>query len=209
MSYRRKHIKPRIRHLRPKKRFWQQPLFWIIFLLLLVVGIAATFLFIPALQVSNIQISGNQATVTEDIENVARVNAGKHLVMGVWSRNIFLVNTQNINKAIIESFPGIQEVVITKNMPQTISINIRERQPFAAFCQDTPSTNTGCYSIDINGVIFAPLSTVVGTTVIKNSLNNKEVFVGENVVNKTIMDVIDKVKNSLESNFQINVKEAL
>ena len=208
MSYRKKHIKNKIHKIKPKKPVLKTPIFWIFILFLIAVFTALYFvLFYSGFQVENIIISGNEKIQSKDIEKIVFDNINKKI-----TKSIFLTNPPELQQLILKSFPLIETVIAERRLPQAVTIKIRERKPFAVFC---PSTASGQASdqrflIDKNGVIFGELQNLPqDMLIIKQALNNKEVFTGENVIEKNIMDMISKVETSLRDNFQVDIAEAL
>jgi len=212
MSYRKKHIKSKIHKITLKKSIFKKPIFWI-FLLVLIIFFTALyfFLFFSGFQVQNIIISGNETIQSKDIENLVSNNVNKKIItIGNWSitsESIFLTNPPELQKIILNSFPIIETATIKRRLPQSVSLKIEERKPFAIFCQ--PDQNGKCFFIDKNGVIFEPLQNLPqDMPVLEQSIDSKEAFVGESVIGKDIMNVILKIEKNLKDNFQINVKGA-
>ncbi len=220
MSYRRKHIHPKIRSLKPKKKFWQNPLFWIIFGLLITTIILYLILFYPKFQIKNIEISGNEKVKSEDIQNTASENLNKKIltfkIFNIESHSIFITDANNLLKSLLNTFPKIENVNIQKKFPNSIILTIKERQPFAIFCQNADN----CFLIDKNGIIFEQLSrdlrsldatqsTSKDMMVITKEQIDANTFTGKDVIDKNIMDIIDKVERNLKNNFQIDIKEVL
>jgi len=186
------------------------PAFWIILVcLIIIVSLLYVLLFSSKFQLQKIQVSGNEIIQTKDIEDSIWTNAGTTLfswsLFNLSTKSIFLVDKSKITNALLHAFPAIESIEVEKHFPQEITIVIKERKSIGAFC----ASLANCFSIDDNGVIFEPLENVMNNTVIKTPENSKEVFVGEEVVQKNIMDIILKVQKSLKDNFQIDIQEAL
>ena len=195
MSYRRKHIKPKIKRLKVKKKFFRRPVFWIFLVFLIVIGILYFIFFFPKFQISKIEISGNKNVDSNAIKGFLSLNVG----------HIFLVNTEVLEQKVLYEFPFIESVVVQRKFPDTIVLKIEERKPFAVFCQ-----NNKCFNMDANGVIFDELRNISqNMVVVKKELDEKEVFLGQNIIEKNIVDIIYNVEKSLKDNFQIGIKEAL
>ena len=197
MNYRKKHIKPKIRNLKPKKSIFKMRFFWFAILIILLLTTVAYFiLFSSRFNVSIIEILGNEKIKNNDIKSIVMIESGSR---------IFLVNKNKLAKKLLAEFPIIEMVTIKKRMPNKVILNIKERQPFAIFCQDEKI----CFFIDKNGVIFESTQNNQQSIIIHKESNDKEIFLGENVVNKNIIDIIYKVQKNLKDNFQIDVKEIL
>ncbi len=201
MSYRHKHIKPKIRSLKKKKRLIQRPWFWIVLLVLIVIGSIFYFVFLfPKFQITKINILGNEQIQAKDIEYVVWQDLSKN----IFSKSIFTIDSKRLIKDILNKFPGIEDIKVEKKWPQDIILKIKERQVFASFCE-----NDNCFSIDNSGVIFEKLEGNSQNMILRKELGGKEIFLGEKIVEKNIIDIISKVENDLKNNFQINIKEVL
>jgi len=211
------HIKSKIHRIKQKKSIFAKLWFWIAILLLIVVSSVLYFLlFYSGIQVKNIIVLGNQKVISKDIENLVSGNINiKIFGIGSWeidSKSIFLTDSDKIDKEILEKFPLIGNVSINKNLPQTLIINVEERKPIGVFC---PQTNSGqadksCFSIDGKGVIFEPLAAIpAGATIVRQVLENNQVFSGEEVIAKNIITAISDIQKNLKDNFQINLDEVL
>jgi len=213
MSYRKKHIKNKIHKITRKKPTFKNSIFWISVLLVILVFASLYFLlFFSGCQVENIIIFGNEKIKTTDIKNLVSKNIAKKIIsigiLNIESKSIFLTNPPELQKMILNTFPIIESVTIEKKFPQSINLKISERKPVAVFCQ--PDQNGKCFFIDKNGVIFEELQNIPqNIAIIKQLLNNNEVFTGENIIGKNIMDLISKIEAVLRDNFQINITEAL
>jgi len=215
VSYRRKHIKSKISRIRPKRSVFTRLWFWVISLLLIAILSAAYFvLFYSGFQLKNIIISGNNRVNADDLQEIVYSNSNTGLInfwnIKITSSSIFLINEYKINKIITEKFPEIEKLAINKNLPQTLMLGVTERKPIGVFCD---SANK-CFLIDGNGIIFGPqvILPVEGTIVRQNLnsiLGDGEIFAGEKVIAKEIVNAIYKIQKNLKDNFQINLKEAL
>lgn len=209
MSYRRKHIKNKIQKIKPRKSIFKRPIFWrtVLFLVLVFVSFYF-FVFFDKFQIQKIIISGNEKISSEKIENAVKNNINKKFISflnwNVLSKSIFLVNKDKLNKEILEKFPIIEKVRTDKKLPQTLILGIMERKPVGVFCDKE------CFLIDVNGIIFEPLSVIPeNLPIVRQISEQSQVLVGEDVIGRNIMDFISKIKKNLKDNFQIDIKEAL
>lgn len=212
MKNRRHHIKKNIRRLKPKKPFFKKSSFWLIILFLI---IASSFfyllVFFSKLQVSSIIVLGNNNVQSEALQKIAWNNINKKIItLGNWkliSKSIFLTGPKTIEKNVLDKFSQIENVKVSKKFPQTITIQVNERTPFAIFCQ---TDDRSCFYIDENGIIFEVLEQIPkNISVIRQLIDDKDVFTGEKVIEKKIIDTISNIKRNLEDNFQIDVKSAI
>jgi len=224
MSYRRKHIKTKIYKLKkPKKSIIKRPIFWISFVsLIIVLSFIYIFIFSSIFQVENIEVSGNEKIQKKDIQDFVFARIGQKIAsMGsrrAESESIFLVNYKKLNKEILDSFPVIESIKISKKLPQTLTVEIIERKPLGVFCgsslavseNNPPSAEEECFLIDQSGIIFEFLSEILNNMiVVRRPLDLKQVFVGEKVIAENIMGIISKIERNLKDNLQINIEEAV
>lgn len=211
MSYRKRHIRSKIHRTKPRRSVLTRLWFWILLLILAVISTLAYFvLFYSGFQLKNIVVLGNSRVKTQDIQGFVSEHAHTGLVdfenIKIISQSIFLLNNDELSKEITEKFPDIEKVVINRNLPQTVVLNVTERKPIGAFCD----SQNKCFSIDANGVIFEPLTQVpTDTTIVRQVGQSGQVFTGEEVVAQNIISTIYKIQKSLKDNFRINLEEAL
>ncbi len=213
MSYRSRHIKTKIHRIKPKKSIFKSRVFWIALASLLTVIFAVYFLlFYPGLQINNIEISGNKKTNTDYINSAVLGSITKTFIKaGNWelsSRSILLADTAGISAKVLKKFPAIASANAAKKLPQTITLNVVEREPFAVFCRDYSAG--GCYFIDKNGIIFEAAGDILqyDFMLLQNS-ENGQIFAGEQVIAENIMQAISKIERMLKDNFQVDIKQAL
>lgn len=203
MKNRKHHIKNKVRLLKTKKPIFKKPIFWVIILSLIIIFLFLyLFLFFSKIQVNSIITKGNNNIQSEVIESIAWNNIDKNI-----SNSIFLVKPKTISENILNKFPQIESVKVSIKFPQIIILEVKERIIFAAFCQ---TDDKKCFYIDENGIIFKVLEQIPENIfVIRQLIENKEVFVSQKVVEKNIMDIISKIRKNLKDNFQIDVKTAI
>jgi len=209
MHYRQKHINPKIRNLRPKQIFFKKPLFWVIFTGIVLLAILYFALFWQKLQIQEIQILGNEKIQTEEIKNIAQTQISRKLfnagLFSVSSKSILTLDKKGLTQNIFTLFPGIKEVVVEKKYPQSVILTVKERKPFAAFCQSLEE----CFLMDEEGVIFEVLQYIPEGMFIISSTDDKEIALGQTVIEKNIIKSVAKIKEDLENNFQLGIGEVL
>jgi cell division septal protein FtsQ len=207
MTYRRKHIKPKIKTLRAKKNIWKRFLFFSLLALegLAILGTLYAMFFSSYFKITTISVSGNEKTKTEDIQNIATETIHRRFLGLVYTDSMILVDTNAISKNILHDFPAIENVSIHKAWPHEITISVQERKSVAVFCQEEQ-----CFAIDAKGIIFQTTETPIQETLtIRQSEINSQLSTGEDVVNENIMKAILQIQNTLKNNFHIDIKEAL
>jgi len=213
MSYRKKHVKNKIGRITPKKSIFAKLWFWLAFLFFVVVLSAFYFvLFYPGFYVKDIIISGNEKVGREELQSFVLSEANTGLVsfwkINVTSKSILLINQEKLSDGILEKFPVIEKLKIDKNFPQTLTLGVIERKPLGVFCSSAGSER--CFLVDSNGIAFEPVSVAQeNLAIVRQTVSDKQVFTGEEVVAKNMADAIYKIQKNLKDNFKIDLKEAL
>ena len=216
-SYRKSHVKNKIHKIKPKKSILKKLWFWLLILFFVVIFSILYFLvFYPGIQVTNVVVSGNGEIKTQDLQGIILNNDNTGLVkfwdLNVISKSIFLINTDKLGKEILNKFPIIEKVTVNKQFPQTITLGITERKPVGVYCADTSDNNQQCYLIDQNGVIFEGIDLNllnVNFPVVRQTLQDNNLYTGENVVQQNVISAISQLQKDLQDNFKINIKDAL
>jgi hypothetical protein len=211
-TYKTKITKPKTRRLRQKKSIFLMPMFWSLLLMVfLFVGVFYFFFFYQKFQVQQIEIAGNQKIQTQDIDQAVWDSLNKKLftasLISFSSKNIFLIDEGNLIRMLLSKFPGIDQIFVQKKMPSGLSFIIKERQPFAVFCDNEDDAH--CFSIDEKGVAFEILQNPTPDTVVIKNKTTGDVGLGKSVVDKKAVEDIAKIKKNLDDNFGLKVKEAL
>lgn len=202
MAYRSKHIHSKIRQSRPKKKLMQQLWFRLAVLIAIFLVILSYVAFwLSPLQVAAVEISGNQKVPAQDIRNIAEHQV-THKILFFPTRSIFLVNTGSIAAALARQFPDIGSVSVAKKYLNSLVIVVQERKPAAVFC------NQQCYLIDANGVLFEKAEGQGEGVKITTDQQTADTL-GSTAISKSTMAMIQKVAQNLQSQFQINITEAL
>lgn len=228
MSYRKHHVKNKIHKLKPKKHFYKMPIFWWSILVVFIVCLAVyLFLFLPQIQVNNILVSGNNKIQTDEIKNIALKEINKNMFgfagVKINTKSILLINSSNIQNDILVKFSKISEVKVSRKFPDTLNVIIQERVPVAIFCGN-PSEISGqallkdCYFMDEAGIIFESVDSEFvalennyenNFAIIRQEIKSGQVSIGEQVINKTIIDAILNSEKMLKDNYKISITDAL
>lgn len=203
MKHRKHHVRIKVHRLKTKKPILKRPVFWlVVFSLIIIFSFFYIFFFYAEFQINSVVVSGNNSVQSETLESIAWNNINKNI-----SKSIFLTGAGIISKDILNKFPQIKSAKVSKKFPQTITIQIKERVPFAVFCQ---TDDKKCFYIDEDGIIFKTLEQIPeNISIIRQLIESKEVFTGERVIEKNVIDIISKIKKNLKDNFQIDIKSAM
>ena len=220
MSYRKKHIAPKIKGLRRKRRFFQKPLFWLFLLFAMGVGVVFYLLFFfPLTQVSRVEILGNGKVQAFDIENLAWTRINKK-ILGFSHKSIFWASGEKISSDITDVFGIVETASVQKKLPDTILIKIKERKPYAIFCassieglksQANPdllqeNNTSNCFWLDKTGVIFELADgSSEGSFIVRQNNQSNQAYLGQHIIGQTTMDAIVAIQKNLQDNFQIGI----
>lgn len=197
----------RPRRFKKTKPFYLRKIFWwLLLFLILLAGFLYFLFFSPYLQIKNIQISGNQKIATSDLENILAQNYKKNFFF--WqTQSIVFANLNNASKSIIEKFPAIESLKVSKRLPDSLFLTISERLPLAKFCEGSFSEPLqNCYFIDKNGVIFEQTDNS-GLNFFIRSENINEQKLGSAVLDKKFLDSLLKIQAKVQEEAKITIVE--
>jgi len=158
----------------------------------------------PVFQIKEIQVSGNEKISTEDIRKSIE-NAVEKKILVFQTKSIFLTTTNQIQEIIFRNFSQIAKVDFKKQLPQTLVIKIEERKPVAIV-----SSEKNDFLIDREGIIFEEIPQGnLQLIKIKGSNLEKEIKLGEKVVEKKLLSQILEVKSQIENELEIPINEVL
>ncbi len=109
------------------------------------------------LLVTNIHITGNDVTRSEDIERVvAKDLSGSYLHLVPHSSTLFYPRNK-IMSDILSTLPRVRTAMVSLSDFHTMEVKITERGPAALYCKDVshPTIPKNCYFIDTTGYIFS------------------------------------------------------
>lgn len=208
-SYRKKHVKGKVRSIKPKKSLTKRSVFWICILVIIILGTIFYLLFFyQGLQVKNIIIYGNEKVDTEELRSFVSNDITKKIISfgntNIFVKSTFLVNSKQLENAILSRFLLIEKVEISKNFFKTISLNVLERKPLSIFCSQDK-----CFLVDKNGIAFQESnSESMNFTIMKKDFDKSDLYIGSEVISKDIMHIFSEIQNDLAKKFNINIQEA-
>ena len=209
MSYRQRHILPKIKALRSRQQTAARVLLFcaIGFFILIVLGLAGVVLFMPYLQVGDVRVLGNEKVTTEDIQRIATSKIPRTLLavgpLQLSTKSILFVNTDAIHASLIEAFPYIDNLVISKKYPSGLEITVRERKPVAVFCANSRQ----CFLMDSLGIIFEQLSAIPPTMAIISGVDIQDPALGQSLVNRRVVDTFLRLQKTLSDTAGVNITE--
>jgi len=119
---------------------------------------------IPYFKIKKVAIEGNATLGSEELmSGVLGAMAGNYFFIFP-KNNILLALSGEIEKKIINEFPRVKSISISKNLPDSLSTKIEERKSTALLCKDAE-----CYFLDENGFAFEKSPYFSGNIFIKFS----------------------------------------
>lgn len=113
-------------------------------------------------KIKRVAIEGNATLGSEGLtSDVLGATVGNYFFIFPKS-NILLASSANIEEKILNDFPRIRKISISKNLPDSLSVKIEERKPTALLCD-----SGGCFFIDENGFAFEKSPSFSGNIFIK------------------------------------------
>lgn len=214
MSYRKHHIKSKIQKIKTRRPIFARPWFWMLFFILAIVFSGAYFaLFYSYFQVSNILIYGNNNIGLQDLQSRVSEKINIYLIdtgfLKLTTSSIFLANTSQISQSLLQEFPAVKEAKVKKIFPNTISLEVVERQPMAVYFSEQGASQE-YFLMDSGGVIFNQIdSPEPDDTIVRQTDKPQPAHLGQRAIAENIAGSIDKIKRALKDNFSIDLKEVL
>jgi len=196
----RKYRKPY--RVKKKKSISRNRFFWLgVLVLIISVGIFYLICFASFFQIKEIKITGNQKVLTESLQKIIQNQIEQKIILGGgWvasSKSIFLVNINRITEDVLNNFPHIAGVKISRDFPSALNIIISERIGLTVWCQGEK-----CFLLDGEGVIFDPVRNDISNGVeeifkIQNLMSTPELKLGEKVIEKEKLNKILEIESKL------------
>ena len=196
----------RIYKSKRRKSFLRGPFFWFFILFLLILtGIGYLVIFSNFFEVKSIEISGHEKISPEEIRRTLEEKI-EHKIVFFESKSVFLFRSSDLIEAISKKYPGIEKTTIKRRFQSGLTVEIKERQPAALFCQ-----NDQCLYVDKNGVIFQEenIESAGKLLVLKPENAIADIFLGKVVINKEQFESLIKITDAISGNLQIPTKELL
>jgi len=187
--------------IRKKKKFYKKKSFWLgIFSFFLLSGIFYLIFFSPIFQIKEIKILGAKRVSTDTLRNFIEGRANQRIFFLV-TRNIFLINSQEIEKNLLAEFPQLDQAALKKKLPEILEVQVKERESAAIFCQAE-----FCFFVDREGVIFEKISEERDNLLrIENHLLKDQPKLGQEIFEKKEMEKILEIKEKLNQDLKISL----
>lgn len=107
--------------------------------------------YIPKIAVTRVSFEGNKNITSEELfAPIHDMLSGAYMHL-FSKRNVFLVRTRTMERALEAQFPRLERVRIDRVGFTKLHVVVEERVPYGFWCSDTPT----CYFIDRTSFVFA------------------------------------------------------
>ena len=191
--------------------------FWIFGgVVLVLIFVFAGLARISYFRIKNVAIEGNATLGSEELmSGVLGAMTGNYFLIFP-KNNILLASSGEIETKILNDFPRVKSISISKNLPGSLSVKIEERKSTALLCRDAPPAGE-CYFLDENGFAFEKSPYFSGNIFIKftdernvgNSVSDTGQLISEEQF-KGLMALIDSASgNGVEITDVVLKKEGI
>jgi len=136
------------------QRVWLLRIFLIVVVLVLVIFGVSYAASLGSIQISRIDIEGNNVVSDERIRTIVYEKTEGGIVWIFPKTNIFLYPKELIRQSIFEAFPRIRSVTVDTDFFHRIVVIVQERQPYAQWCAASGEKEI-CHYLDETGYVFA------------------------------------------------------
>lgn len=168
--------------------------------------------YLPQLSVQRIDVAGANDIRPELVRAFVETELSSDSFTFFSPSNIFLYPRTEIEAAIEEYFPRVENARISREslLANAITVSIEEREPFARWCSISRASFTEeqielCYAIDTGGFIFAPVSTTTAAFatryVFEGSLATTSSPVGQTYLSGTFAGVVTLLERLGQAGF--------
>lgn len=198
--------KDQLRSKRRKKLFLK-----ITFIFLGIIGLSGLIIYLlffaELFDVRDVGIDGNKITNSTDISEITN----KILQDKKWGLpqrlNILFLDTNEIKNVILDSFPRIYAVSVSKKLFHSMNIKISERDPSGIWCVKKENK---CVYFDKEGVAFEEAPQLSGLILLHVEDNRKDsISLREKVIDEDWLIKIFEAKTELENRLNIKIKTVL
>lgn len=130
------------------KKARRRRLFFRIFLLCVVLGFLAGFLYVPFFRITGLEIHGARHTNISAVEQDIRNHISGYRFGIIPNDHILLYRKTYIERYILQTYPSVETIDIRFNRHRSLDVYIQDRKPLGVWCDEV------CYLYDVGGVIF-------------------------------------------------------
>ncbi|MFH1841164.1 MAG: cell division protein FtsQ/DivIB [Candidatus Nealsonbacteria bacterium] len=163
-----------------------------------------SFTFFNFFQIKKIIILGETISeeTAKEIKLTVEENINKKILSLFHTKSIFLANSSQLTKNILDDFPEIFSIKISKDFPDVLNISVDKREGVAVF-----SSGEQNFLIDKEGIIF---DFALSEDLSLNITNNQKIgpfTLGEKVIKEDLLSQILKVQSKLQEDSDIFAAE--
>ncbi|HEY0220883.1 MAG TPA: hypothetical protein VGC58_01535 [Candidatus Paceibacterota bacterium] len=152
-----------------KRKIIKYSLFFFLFILL--IGLISYVSHRKELRLGRVYLFGGVLLTEEEVqEKTLLFLSGSHFFIFP-KNNTFLFPREDLESYLKEFFKRIDTIIIKKKGFTALSVEIKERKPYAIWCKGLPEKTEGeieeCYFMDQNSTIFAPAPNFSGDAYFK------------------------------------------
>lgn len=160
------------------------------------------FLFFSEIfQVQKIIVTGEETVAKDSLKSLVEEKL-ENKILFFKTKSIFLIDVQDIRKDILDKFPQIIEVEISRGFFDALNIAVIERLALAVWCQDE-----GCFLLDNRGVIFEKAPPEIDLIKIIDKQYIGPFALGEKVIEEELLSRIFGIESKLMGNLKISITE--
>ncbi len=163
-----------------KKKLWKFGGF--LFVIILLIGLSSYLSHRIEVRIKGVELSGGVLVTQDDVEDTSLKYLEGSYFWLYPKNNVFWYPHDELEQYLKETFRRIDTISIERNGLQTLVVKIKERKPFALWCDrynspvvassteeflDTKKQKEDCYFIDQNSTIFAKAPTFSGDAYFK------------------------------------------
>lgn len=192
-------------------------IFAVFAVLLLIAGVLYAVR-LPQLQITHIEISGNQAVSSEAVRMRVEAMLGGNFALIIPRRFVLFPRGEDMAAEIKKEFPIIENIEVIKNYPNSLIIHIAERKFFAVLCNDLPVASdagkrengmastteeikaereTACAYIDRNGFAYDSAPQTSGTLILRVVSDAEELEIPSQMFEPELADKIEYLVREL------------
>lgn len=175
--------------------------FWLSAVILLVtLGAAYLVLFWSFFQIKEVLVAGNEKISSQDIRELLWPKLEKK-ILGLTSHSIFLANPRSLQIFLAERFPLIDELKIKRQLPQFLTVDIKERKTIGDWCR-----GSDCFSLDGKGIVFE-IGQPESGLIIRSQQSQGEIVLGKKVIGEKELGQILTIQKTLKEKSSLDSKE--
>ena len=203
-------IKKRKYRLKRKKPFYKKRWFRLGLLVLILLGETLYLAFFsPVFQIKEIEVRGFSKISSREIQNIVKEEARWNFLF-FSSGSIFLLNSKDIEKVILERFLRVASCNLKRVFPDKLVIYLQERRPVAVLCSNDSENNNkrkrNCYFIDEEGVVFEKSFEEENKYLKIKSTRESPIKLGERIFPREKLEKFLEIQRYLEKNLKISLE---